>query len=270
MKCAYKGCNTNQILHESFCVFHAPASAKGISDDEVSKALRDQVSIGLCDLDGFIIPAFADLSGFEIRKPFSTKSARFLNGASFKGSIFHAPAHFEDTQFGGNTDFSGSIFHNGIHFNKCHFNNKPGSIVDQVLFDGMQIEKLADFSETQFNSGQTSFNYAVFDCDKISYHKTLFGEGTVTFIGSHYKGESINFLDATFKSSFYFVETAFECNEISFIKTHFNGANGKFQGCRFLGNVYIRNIDISCQLDFDDMKFHVSQGLRAPDFVGGA
>ena len=127
---------TDAIFGEAgaeYCLFHAPAELKAISDIQFNAAIFKYMDTALSAqseqspvrLDGFVFPGKISFSAYNKAKPITRdiwfKGCVFKSTVQFDLTDFRKDAMFDGTRFEHNVDFHGTQFSGITTFTDCEF-----------------------------------------------------------------------------------------------------------------------------------------------------
>jgi uncharacterized protein YjbI with pentapeptide repeats len=307
----YEWCKDNPSVYldgkKDYCIFHSPigfkyktGTSKKLSNEEFNQLVFDEIErqkaeVGKCELSGTVFPGDISFNGYGVENPLpeisfaNTKffgvtdfgKTKFIDDASFKGAEFSNAAYFSPSphiwtiglasrikfnfhgpKFGGVADFSQSQFNTGTSFYSVTFGGK-------AAFNGAKFSGDTDFTESEF-IGKTNFQASEFT-------------GTANFKETKFLGKSTSFIYATFKRMARFNGVTFKYfanfssvkffDEADFKYAKFNGRvmffYSQFNRASFSGLTFKKGIqiDFSDLIIKDNVAFNGVQ-MSKPSFLG--
>jgi uncharacterized protein YjbI with pentapeptide repeats len=223
--CKYEGCKEkpNSPHDNEYCIFHAPAGKKGISEREFNRLIFNQIDKKDYSFRGYIFPAGIDFSKFkEFDKEVDFSHTKF-EGKIGEGEYEDACVVFTEVKFsGGNADFFGAQFLGGdAYFNGAEFSG------GNTYFYGAQFSGGdAVFTGAKFSGGNADFNEAQFSGGNADFNGTQFSGGNAYFNETQFSGGYADFTDAQFSGG-----------DADFTDAQFSGGDADFNGAQFSNDV---------------------------------
>jgi len=170
---------------KGYCIFHAPAEQKGISDqefqrlvflriDDVIEKKNGNQPNAMCVFYRAIFPGSITFSKYDENNPLphiSFLGAKFCNGVQFCDTAFSSDAIFTCATF-----VKRAIFINAKFHGKAWFGNATFRHVEELRgaeFFGAEFNGGASFRKTIFH-GNALFSQATFCCKDVDFYNTEF------------------------------------------------------------------------------------------------
>ncbi|MFH1892741.1 MAG: pentapeptide repeat-containing protein [Candidatus Zixiibacteriota bacterium] len=229
---------------------------------------------------------YADFSEAKFRQHVNLRDTLFKDEARFTVAEFHGQksvgmhgyeaVDVSQATFEGKADFTGSKFPEGnAVLNSVNFSGVEANFTDcefggKALFKHNQFKGNCFFLRTKFSGGTVSFEESEFTGERISFQEAGFSGGETSFYRVKFAGGQVSFVLARFtKGQTSFALAEFSCESISFISSAFAGSVGSFTMARFSGDVTFRDVDIECDIDFDEVRFSPESNFQfeSPNFA---
>ena len=206
-------------------------------------------------------------------------SARFYDGADFRGAMFAGHAHFRGAEFTEDADFADARFTRGADFRGVmfagHAHFRGADFTRDVYFGHAKFTRDAYFTDAEFTgnahfwdaefTGNAHFRDAEFTRDAYIWGVEFAGDAD--FRGTKFTGNA-HFRDAEFTEDAHFTDARFT-RGADFMGAEFVGG-ADFMGVEFSGDADFRNTEFTGNPHFLDTKFTGNTDFVGVEFAGDA
>ena len=206
-------------------------------------------------------------------------SARFYDGADFRGAMFAGHAHFRGAEFTEDADFADARFTRGADFRGVmfagHAHFRGADFTRDVYFGHAKFTRDAYFTDAEFTgnahfwdaefTGNAHFRDAEFTRDAYIWGVEFAGDAD--FRGTKFTGNA-HFRDAEFTEDAHFTDARFT-RGADFMGAEFVGG-ADFMGVEFAGDADFRNTEFTGNPHFLDTKFTGNTDFVGVEFAGDA
>ena len=217
-------------------------------------------------------------------------SARFYDGADFRGAMFAGHAHFRGAEFTEDADFADARFTRGADFRGVmfagHAHFRGADFTRDVYFGHAKFTRDAYFTDAEFTgnahfwdaefTGNAHFRDAEFTEDahftdaRFTRGADFMGAefvGGADFMGVEFAGDA-DFRNTEFTGNPHFLDTKFTGNT-DFVGVEFAG-DADFRNTEFTGNALFGGVKFTEDAYFTDAEFTEDADFRGTKFAGDA